>query len=168
MTRKQLPLSSSSSSAPVPKQALSVGELAARSGVSISAIHFYEKQQLIKSWRTDGNQRRFPRTVLRQLAIIKVAQRVGIPLSEIRTALAALPEGRHPTLRDWEKLSAHWQADLNARIQQLITLRDQLSGCIGCGCLSLSDCPLRNPHDFMAEQGPGAHVFDKPRRDNES
>lgn len=155
MTRKY-----PSSPALAPKQELSVGELAARSGLSVSAIHFYEKQQLIKGWRTSGNQRRFPRAILRQLAIIKVAQRVGIPLSEIRTALKALPEGRHPTLRDWEKLSARWQADLNARIQQLTILRDQLNGCIGCGCLSLSECPLRNPHDYLAEQGPGAHALD--------
>lgn len=139
---------------------LSVGELAQRSGIAVSAIHFYESKGLIKSWRTAGNQRRFPRSVLRQLAIIKVAQRTGIPLNDIREALTSLPDSRMPTATDWRRLSARWRNDLDARIEQLTRLREQLSSCIGCGCLSLRDCPLRNPRDQLGEEGPGARLLE--------
>jgi len=135
---------------------LSVGEVAARSGLAVSAIHFYEKQGLIKSARTGGNQRRYPRAVLRRVAVIKVAQRLGIPLAAIRDALAALPRGRTPTAGDWRKLSSVWRASLNERIETLTHLRDNLSGCIGCGCLSLGSCPLRNPGDKLGDEGCGA------------
>jgi MerR family redox-sensitive transcriptional activator SoxR len=139
---------------------LSVGEVSKRSGVPVSAIHFYEAQGLITSWRTRGNQRRYARDVLRRIAVIKSAQRVGIPLADIGKALAALPEGRTPTARDWRQLSAKWKAELDERILQLIRLRDELAGCIGCGCLSLRQCPLRNPGDLAFQRGPGARAFD--------
>jgi MerR family redox-sensitive transcriptional activator SoxR len=139
---------------------LSVGEVAARSGIAVSALHFYEAQALIGSWRTGGNQRRYARDVLRRVAVIKVAQRVGIPLAEIRDALGALPEGRTPTSTDWSALSARWRTELDARIDRLTRLRDQLDGCIGCGCLSIDRCPLRNPEDVLATEGPGPRLLD--------
>ena len=141
-------------------KALTVGEVAERSGLAVSAIHFYEAKGLIRSWRSPGNQRRYPREVLRRVAIIKVAQRVGIPLATMGLALAALPDGRTPTAADWEKLSARWRADLDARIRRLTRLRDALDGCIGCGCLSTRDCPLRNPRDMLAEEGPGPRLLE--------
>ena len=139
---------------------LTVGDVAARSGVAVSTLHFYESKGLIKSWRNQGNQRRYPREVLRRVAIIKVAQRTGIPLASIRKTLAGLPDRRTPTAEDWKKLSAEWRSDLNDRINRLIRLRDQLDGCIGCGCLSLGICPLRNPWDKLAEEGPGPRLLD--------
>jgi len=137
-----------------------VGEVAARSGVAVSTIHYYESEGLIRSWRNEGNQRRFPRDVLRRVAVIRVAQRAGISLASIRAALKALPDGRTPTGEDWIKLSARWRTELSDRIDRLIRLRDQLDGCIGCGCLSLGVCPLRNPWDKLAEQGPGPRLLD--------
>jgi MerR family redox-sensitive transcriptional activator SoxR len=139
---------------------LSVGEVARRAGVAVSALHFYERKGLIRSWRSEGNQRRYPREVLRRVAVIKVAQRTGIPLAEIREALESLPEERTPNAKDWEKLSAAWRADLDDRIRKLQNLRDRLTDCIGCGCLSIQTCPLRNPHDEMAALGPGARGLD--------
>lgn len=136
---------------------LTVGEVAARSGVAVSALHFYESKGLIHSHRNSGNQRRYTRDVLRRVAIIKVAQRVGVPLGAIHEALQALPEKRTPTVADWSRLSARWHGDLTDRIEQLTRLRDQLDDCIGCGCLSVTACPLRNPLDELSEQGPGAH-----------
>jgi MerR family redox-sensitive transcriptional activator SoxR len=140
-----------------PARDLSVGELARRSGVAVSALHFYEAKGLITSNRNAGNQRRYPRETLRRVAVIKVAQRVGIPLAEIAGALSELPQGRNPTAADWAGLSARWREDLDQRIAKLQMLRDQLDGCIGCGCLSLEACPLRNPGDQLAAEGPGAH-----------
>jgi MerR family transcriptional regulator, redox-sensitive transcriptional activator SoxR len=139
---------------------LTVGEVAARSGVAVSALHFYEAQGLIRSWRNRGNQRRYPREVLRLVAVIKVAQRTGIPLATIRQALETLPDGRTPTAADWTRLSTMWRADLDDRIARLTRLRDQLDGCIGCGCLSLGVCPLRNPWDELGRQGPGPRLLD--------
>jgi MerR family redox-sensitive transcriptional activator SoxR len=136
---------------------LTVGQLAARGGVTVSALHFYDAEGLIHSTRTAGNQRRYPREVLRRVAFIRASQQVGIPLRRIRQALDALPERRTPTRRDWEKLSATWRKDLDERITRLQHLRDRLSGCIGCGCLSLNVCKLVNPDDILAEQGPGPH-----------
>ncbi|GAA0368625.1 redox-sensitive transcriptional activator SoxR [Actinoallomurus spadix] len=134
---------------------LTVGQVAARSGVAVSALHFYEAKGLIRSRRTAGNQRRYTRDVLRRVAFIRVSQRVGIPLSEIREALARLPDERTPTPRDWARLSATWRRELDARIEQLQRLRDDLTDCIGCGCLSLSRCRLSNPNDQLGAQGPG-------------
>lgn len=142
-----------------PKE-LSVGEVAARSGVAVSALHFYERKGLIASRRTAGNQRRYPREVLRRVAVIKVAQRAGVPLASIRAALQTLPDERTPTARDWAQLSAAWKQELTARIERLAALRDKLDGCIGCGCLSVSACPLRNPDDKAGEAGPGPRYLD--------
>jgi MerR family redox-sensitive transcriptional activator SoxR len=139
---------------------LTVGEVAARSGVAVSALHFYETRGLIRSERTAGNQRRYPRGVLRRVAVIKVAQRVGIPLAEIRDALGELPEDHTPTTEDWHRLSTRWRADLDSRIERLTKLRDYLDGCIGCGCLSVRQCPLRNPWDVLSEQGAGPRLLD--------
>lgn len=147
------------SQAPVSIQ-LTVGEVARRSGVAVSTLHFYEAEGLIHSWRNKGNQRRYPREVLRRVAVIKVAQRTGIPLSEIREALSTLPDNRTPDAGDWARLSKRWRSDLDDRIARLIRLRDQLDGCIGCGCLSLGVCPLRNPWDKLAAEGPGPRLLD--------
>lgn len=139
---------------------LTVGEVAQRSGVAVSALHFYESKKLIESVRNAGNQRRFSRDVLRRVAVIKIAQRAGISLGEIRDALATLPEGRTLTARDWTRLSKRWRDDLNDRIERLVALRDQLGDCIGCGCLSLATCPLRNPGDVAGYDGPGPRYVD--------
>jgi MerR family redox-sensitive transcriptional activator SoxR len=139
----------------LPSDELAVGQVAARSGVTVSALHFYEAKGLIHSTRTAGNQRRFPREVLRRVAFIRASQAVGIPLRRIKDALDRLPDGRTPTRRDWERLSAAWRDDLDQRIVDLQHLRDRLSGCIGCGCLSLGLCKLMNPDDLLAQQGPG-------------
>lgn len=138
-------------------KALTVGEVAERSGVAVSALHFYEKKGLILSSRSAGNQRRYHRDVLRRVAVIKVAQRIGIPLAEIAEALADLPDGRTPTARDWKRMSAKWRAHLDERINDLTVLRNQLNECIGCGCLSIKACRLRNPFDSLSEEGPGPH-----------
>lgn len=139
---------------------LSVGEVSRRSGISVSTLHFYEAQGLIKSRRTKGNQRRFPKTILRVLAIIRIAQQTGIALSVIRERIALLPDDRPLTTGDWAQLSTTWRDELDERIALLSTLRDNLTSCIGCGCLSVADCPLRNPGDIAAEFGPGARAFD--------
>ena len=134
---------------------LSVGEVAARSGVAVSALHFYESKGLIASRRNSGNQRRYARDVLRRIAVIRVAQRVGLPLEAIAAAFAALPDSRTPTRADWQRLSATWRHELDARIAALTRVRDTLSECIGCGCLSLRRCRLSNPDDALAQLGAG-------------
>jgi MerR family redox-sensitive transcriptional activator SoxR len=139
---------------------LTPGQLSERSGVAVSALHFYEREGLITSRRTSGNQRRYPRETLRRVAFIRISQRVGIPLSEIRAALYTLPEGRTPNRKDWERLSTTWRQDLDQRIEQLIRLRDSVSSCIGCGCLSLGSCRIVNYHDQLGDAGPGARVLD--------
>jgi MerR family redox-sensitive transcriptional activator SoxR len=140
----------------MPPPQLSVGQVADRAGVAVSALHFYEAEGLISSTRTAGNQRRYQRDVLRRIAFIKASQAVGIPLKRIREALGKLPEGRTPTRRDWERLSAAWRDDLDDQITRLEHLRDKLTGCIGCGCLSLKACTLMNPDDVLGGQGAGA------------
>ena len=135
---------------------LSVGELARRSGVAVSALHFYEAQGLLSSQRSAGNQRRYPRSALRRVAFIRSAQQLGLSLAEIADALATLPAQRTPTRADWTRLSRQWRARLDARIAALVALRDRLDGCIGCGCLSLRSCRLYNPDDRLAAQGSGA------------
>lgn len=139
---------------------LSVGQVAARSGLSVSAIHFYERKGLIRSWRNAGNQRRYRRDVLRRLAVIRVANRTGLPLASIAVALADLPDERTPTVADWKLLSSRWRAELDERIARLTQLRDELTGCIGCGCLSLRKCPLRNADDRLSEDGSGPRLLD--------
>ncbi|WP_416795464.1 redox-sensitive transcriptional activator SoxR [Ciceribacter azotifigens] len=144
----------------MPRRELSVGEVAERSGVAVSTLHFYEAKGLIHSNRNRGNQRRYPRSVLRRVAVIKVAQKTGIPLAEIGEALSVLPHDRPLTADDWRRLSERWRDALDRRIDQLQSLRDHLTGCIGCGCLSMSDCPLRNPMDALAEKGGGPHLLE--------
>ncbi|MEV1169470.1 redox-sensitive transcriptional activator SoxR [Nonomuraea sp. NPDC049784] len=139
---------------------LSVGQLAERSGVAVSALHFYEAKGLIKSRRTAGNQRRYHRDTLRRIAFIRLAQRIGIPLKTIRDALSELPDERTPNREDWARLSAAWRGELDDRIEQLQRLRDDLTDCIGCGCLSLDRCPVANPHDRLGDEGPGARRID--------
>lgn len=135
---------------------LSVGDVARRSGLAVSAIHFYERKGLISADRTSGNQRRYGRDVLRRLALIRAAQEVGLPLSEVAEALRALPAGRTPTPEDWRLIATGWADRLDARIRILQRLRNDLDGCIGCGCLSLQRCQLVNPADALAEEGTGA------------
>jgi MerR family transcriptional regulator, redox-sensitive transcriptional activator SoxR len=134
---------------------LSVGQLAARSGVAVSALHFYEREGLISSRRTSGNQRRYRRDTLRRVALIRVAQRVGIPLATIGAALAELPDRRTPTRQDWARLSRRWRQELDERIRHLQQLRDDFTECIGCGCLSIDRCGLANPHDQLGRHGAG-------------
>jgi MerR family transcriptional regulator, redox-sensitive transcriptional activator SoxR len=135
---------------------LTPGELSHRSGVAVSALHFYEREQLISSRRTSGNQRRYTRETIRRVAFIRMSQRLGIPLARIRDALGTLPTNRVPTSKDWARLSAGWRADLDERILHLERLRDNLAGCIGCGCMSLKVCALFNPDDVLSARGPGA------------
>jgi len=142
---------------PTTSPELTVGHVAARSGVAISALHFYEREGLISSRRTASNQRRYSRDTLRRVAFIRASRGVGIPLTQIREALDQLPHDNSPTREDWARLSQAWRADLDARIAQLQGLRDNLSECIGCGCLSLKACQLMNPRDVLGRRGPGAH-----------
>ncbi|WP_342346044.1 redox-sensitive transcriptional activator SoxR [Shinella curvata] len=139
---------------------LSVGEVAERSGVAVSTLHFYETKGLIRSQRNRGNQRRYPRSILRRVAVIKVAQRTGIPLSEIADALSVLPHDRPVTAEDWRTLSKTWRRQLDDRIARLTKLRNQIDGCIGCGCLSMQECPLRNPLDTLGAEGPGPRLLE--------
>jgi MerR family redox-sensitive transcriptional activator SoxR len=145
-------------------ETLAIGDFAARSGVAPSALRYYEKEGLIRSTRTGGNQRRYLRSELRRVAFIKIAQQVGVSLDEIRDALAALPDNRTPTKADWARLSARWRHKLEDRIALMERLRDQLTGCIGCGCLSLQRCSLMNPADEMSASGPGPRVLLGPSR----
>jgi MerR family transcriptional regulator, redox-sensitive transcriptional activator SoxR len=142
-----------------PPATLSVGELAARSGTTVSALHFFEREGLLTSTRTPGNQRRYLRHTLRRVALILVGRRVGIPLADIRDALAALPADRAPTVEEWQRLSDCWRADLDNRVRRLEQLRDDLTGCIGCGCLSLARCTFINPDDTLGREGPGPRTL---------
>ncbi len=138
---------------------LTIGELSARSGVSASALRFYERQGLIEAERTEGNQRRYPRVTLRRVALVQAGKAAGVPLARIRVALETLPEGRTPTKRDWARLSRSWAAELDARIATLAAIRGRLTTCIGCGCLSLTTCDLLNPADEAAQLGSGARFL---------
>lgn len=139
-----------------------VGELAERAGVATSALRFYEREGLIHSRRTSGNQRRYSRDTLRRVAFIRASQRLGIPLATIRGALDLLPDNRTPNREDWARVSECWRADLNERIKLLTQLRDHLTDCIGCGCLSLERCALANPYDQLGDKGPGAQSLAAP------
>ncbi len=134
---------------------LTVGEVTKRSGVAASALHFYEAKGLIASYRTAGNQRRYRQDVLRRVAIIKVAQQLGISLAEVGESFSSLPEDHMPNRADWTEISKRWADDLDHRIDQLKTLRNGLNHCIGCGCLSLDQCQIFNRHDHLAAEGPG-------------
>ncbi|MFC4000842.1 redox-sensitive transcriptional activator SoxR [Prauserella oleivorans] len=143
---------------------LTIGQVAERSGVPHTALRFYEERGLISSERSAGNQRRYRRAVLRRIAFIRAAQRVGLSLEEIGEALATLPRDHAPTKADWARLSRNWRDELDARIDALQRLRDQLTGCVGCGCLSLRTCGLHNVDDRLSRFGPGAPLL-KPAAD---
>src|SRR5439155_1444384 len=141
---------------------MTIGELSARSGVSASALRFYERQGLIAAQRTSGNQRRYPGVTLRRVALVQAGKTAGIPLERIRAALDTLPEEKSPTKRDWERLSSSWRRELDERIATLEAIRGRLTTCIGCGCLSLKTCGLLNPGDEAAELGPGPRYLERP------
>jgi len=138
-----------------PVSTLTIGELAQRSGVATSTLRYYDRLGLIPAARSSGNQRRYPRSALRRVSFVRVAQRVGVSLDEIASALATLPNDRTPTKADWERLSRRWHQRLDERIAMLERLRERLTGCIGCGCLSLRTCRLYNPDDELAASGTG-------------
>jgi MerR family redox-sensitive transcriptional activator SoxR len=138
---------------------LTVGEVAQRSGLPVSTLHFWEAKGLIRSVRSDGNQRRFARAELRRIAVIKIGQRAGISLTEIHEMLGTLPADRAVSAKNWATLSKHWKSSLDDRIARLTALRNRLGECIGCGCLSLKKCWLRNPYDELAEEGPGPRLL---------
>ncbi len=138
---------------------LSVGTMSKRAGVPVSTLHYYEAEGLIRSWRTDANHRRYDRAELRRVALIKIAQSVGLSLSEIRNALSELPTDRTIAAADWRNVAARWREGVTQRIRDLEKMRDDLDGCIGCGCLSMEKCPLYNKDDHLASQGPGAHKW---------
>ena len=143
------------------KSSWTVGRVAARCGVNVSTLHFYEQKGLIHSTRNAGNQRRYSADVLRRVSVIKAAQKMGISLESIRQAFASLPGERTPTMQDWQNLSSGWQAELNGRIAYLERLRDSLTGCIGCGCLSMTNCPIYNADDKLAAEGCGAVILER-------
>ena len=134
---------------------LTIGDLAARSGVATSALRFYESKGLIESERTDGNQRRYQRATLRRVALIRAGQEVGLSLSELSEALEYLPHQKTPTKADWQRLSRSWRRRLDEQIEELEALRDELTDCIGCGCLSLKSCAIFNPGDAASGLGTG-------------
>lgn len=134
---------------------LSVGEMAERAGVAVSTLHYYEAEGLIESWRNAANHRRFDRRELRRVAVIRIAQGLGIPLAEVRGILERIPRGDAVRKADWEAASALWQEEIDRRITLLQRLRGQLGHCMGCGCLSLENCPLYNPADRLGRNGPG-------------
>lgn len=141
------------------KEFLSVGEVSKRSGIAVSALHFYESKGLIRTTRNAGNQRRIHRRELRILSYIKVAQKIGLSLEEIKEAFKAIENKEHLTIRDWKKLGKSWDNLLSERIALIERMKSQLGLCIGCGCLSLKDCPLRNPNDQLGEKGSGAQLL---------
>ena len=145
---------------PPHSQGLTIGEVAARTGVATSALRYWEDLGLIHSRRTTGNQRRYARATIRRVSFVRAAQRVGLSLDEIGAALATLPEERTPTTRDWARLSRSWRPRLDDQIKRLEKLRGQLESCIGCGCLSLTACALNNPDDELAARGPGAVLLE--------
>jgi MerR family redox-sensitive transcriptional activator SoxR len=142
----------------------SVGRVAKRCGVRVSTLHFYEEKGLISSFRNSGNQRRYKADVIRRVSVIKAAQKMGISLASIAEAFATLPDQRTPTQRDWQRLSSKWQQELNARIAYLERLRDSLTGCIGCGCLSMKNCPIYNHEDKLVSEGPGPVLLERAGR----
>ncbi|WP_026357245.1 redox-sensitive transcriptional activator SoxR [Mycobacterium sp. 141] len=138
-----------------PTELLTVGEVAQRAGMATSAVRFYEQQGLITSTRTSGNQRRYPRHVLRRISIIQAAQRFGVTLAEVAAVLSDLPDNRMPSKSDWTGISRRWHAQLEARRREIEHLESELTGCIGCGCLSLATCRIVNPDDALSRNGPG-------------
>lgn len=149
-----------------PTDLLTIGEVALRAGIATSAVRFYEDRGLITSERTEGNQRRYRRHVLRRISVILAAKRMGIPLSEVAEVLASLPDERMPTKRDWQRISRRWAGLLEARRRAIEELEREITGCIGCGCLSLQRCRLLNPEDELGEQGPGPRRLPRPVRES--
>ena len=147
---------------------LSVGLVAKRCGIKVSTLHFYEEKGLIRSWRNQGNQRRYKRDVLRRISVIKAAQKIGISLANIQALFDELPDKRTPDKADWARLSKLWQQQLNQKIAYLETLRDSLTGCIGCGCLSLKNCPIYNPEDILAQEGSGPVILDRQNKEGKN
>ncbi|RDI75450.1 SoxR: redox-sensitive transcriptional activator SoxR [Gaiella occulta] len=143
---------------------LTIGEVSSRSGVAPSALRFYEAQGLIGAHRTSGNQRRYDRATLRRVALVQAGRAAGIPLEQIRAALETLPSQRTPNRRDWERLARAWRIDIDHRIATLQSLRNRLTTCIGCGCLSIDRCSLLNPDDEASTLGPGAHYLQRDSR----
>ena len=141
--------------------ALSVGQVAKRCGVKVSTLHFYEDKGLIHSTRNAGNQRRYRKDVLRRVSLIKAAQKMGITLEEVRQALEKLPDNRTPNQKDWQKLASAWKKELNVRIAYLEKMRDYMTGCIGCGCLSMTRCPIYNADDKLATEGNGPVILER-------
>jgi len=142
----------------------SVGRVAERCGIKVSTLHFYEEKGLIRSSRNAGNQRRYKAEVIRRVSVIKAAQKMGISLAAIKKAFSTLPDERTPTQKDWQRLSQQWRAELNGRIAYLEKLRDSLTGCIGCGCLSMKNCPIYNAEDKLAAEGPGPVILDRSKK----
>ncbi|QPG04584.1 redox-sensitive transcriptional activator SoxR [Salinimonas marina] len=145
-------------------QNMSVGQVARRTGVAVSTLHFYEQKGLIHASRNAGNQRRFGRDAIRRVSLIKAAQQLGISLEEIAQAFAPLPDFAAPSAKQWQAMASGWQVQLDARIEKLTRLRKSLTGCIGCGCLSMANCPLYNPDDNLAAQGPGPVILNRTRK----
>ncbi|MEM6637450.1 MAG: redox-sensitive transcriptional activator SoxR [Pseudomonadota bacterium] len=145
-------------------RALSIGEVASRTGVNVSALHFYERKGLIQSERTAANHRVYPRNIIRRVTIIQIAQKAGLSLAQIAGALDHLPKDRTISAKDWMRVSTAWRDNLTERINLLTSLRDELTGCIGCGCLSVDECPLANADDRLSELGAGAHLLGKSDR----
>lgn len=143
------------------KAGLSVGKIAERSGIAVSAVHFYERKGLVFSDRDGANHRRYDRATLRRISVIQVAQRAGIPLKEVAQAFSALPDNDRITAKHWDRLATQWTADLDDRIARLQRLRNGMSGCIGCGCLSMKDCKLVNPDDIIGKNGPGPRYLEE-------
>lgn len=143
---------------------LTVGFVAKRCGIKVSTLHFYEQKGLIRSWRNQGNQRRYKPDVLRRIALIKAAQKLGITLEAIKTTFSEMPSQRTPNKNDWETLSKKWKLQLDERIAYMERLRDSLNGCIGCGCLSMKNCPIYNPNDELSHQGPGPVLLDRKKQ----
>lgn len=142
----------------VANQVMTIGDLAERTGLTVSAIRFYETKGLVTPARNAGGQRRYLRSDIRRLSFVQVSQQLGFSIDEIRSALATLPQGRTPTQKDWERISRDFRDQLDERIARLTRLRDYLSGCIGCGCLSMKKCVLVNPEDGLKKFGPGARA----------
>ena len=146
----------------MPKPYLSIGELSRRSGLPVSTLHFYERKGLIAAERNAANHRVYRKEILRRVAVIKIAQGVGIPLAEVADALSGLPGDATPDTEDWARISAGWHADLTRRIELLTAFRDMMAKCIGCGCLSVKSCPLYNENDHLAREGSGARLLPSP------
>lgn len=142
-----------------PKYALTIGQVSERTGVATSALRFYEDQGLIHSERNDGNQRRYHRDVLRRVSFIRIAQQVGLSLGEIGAVMSSLPDSRTPDRHDWEVVASSWKPRLDAQIALIERMKDRITGCIGCGCLSMEACPMFNRDDSLGAEGPGPHLL---------